>query len=189
MAVIASFNSASTSAFFCALTSSRAVRLLLLESKPILSTDDFRSRSLVSRLKPGMLADVADLKSAIALLGPLDTLRRDCSLNNAFSMFFVAGLEGRFAAAPGLVSDLLVDTEDEGFALGWGGAIITGPPSLRLIESHISGSRAAKLANISKETTGEATQTYNGITISVQKSLRGSEEAFWAGSPPEGVVT
>lgn len=98
--------------------------------------------SLFSRLSPGRLAAVADLNNAIALLGPLETLRRDCSLNKAFSIFFDAAFRvGRFAAAPGFASDLL----DEGFVLGFGGAIMMGPPSLRLIESQIPGSRAAKL--------------------------------------------
>lgn len=152
---MASFSSASTMAFFCALASSKAVKLLLLESRPILSTDDFRSRSLASRLNPGIFADVADLNSAMALLGPLETLRRDCSLNSAFSMFLLAGLAvvGRLAAAPGFASDLL-DELDDGLALGFGGAMMTGPPSLRLIESQISGSRAAKLFILASEEAG-----------------------------------
>lgn len=93
------------------------------------------------------MAEVADLNNAMALPGPLEILRRDCSLKRAFSMlFFDKGLTGRFAAAPGFVLGLL----EEGLALGFGGAMMTGPPSLRLMESQISGNRAAKLVMLAK---------------------------------------
>lgn len=61
-------------------------------------------------------------------------------------LFFDEGLTGRFAAAPGFVLGLL----EEGLALGFGGAMMTGPPSLRLMESQISGNRAAKLVILAK---------------------------------------
>lgn len=72
----------------------------------------FRDRgSLPSRFTPDRVVDVADLMRAIALLGPLETLRRCiCSVDNArCSVRLLLGGAGRFVAAPGFCSRLLDD--------------------------------------------------------------------------------
>lgn len=102
--------------------------------------------SLPSRFIPDTDVDVADLNSAIVLLGPLETLRRcSCSVDRArCSVLLELSGAGRFVAAPGFCSFLL---EDRFRALDLTGDTITGPPSLRLIASHRSGNRAEKLGN------------------------------------------
>lgn len=102
--------------------------------------------SLVSRFTPGIVAEVADRINAMVLLGPRETLRRDCSLNRALSIVFEAvdGSLGLLAAAPGFgfASDKRAGCLG---VFGFSDGLMTGPPSLRLMESQSSGKRVAKL--------------------------------------------
>ncbi len=53
------------------------------------------------------------------------------------------GRAGRFVAAPGFWNGLFAGTDD---FLAWGlGEAMTGPPNLRVSETHSSGKRAEKL--------------------------------------------
>lgn len=81
------------------------------------------------------------------------------------------------ATAPGL-GERLLDGRFRTFGLV--GFTMTGPPNLRLIESHSSGSLWEKLPKIVsryREMTGKH-EAYNGTTMSTQKSFRGSDDAF-----------
>lgn len=82
---------------------------------------------------------VADRISAIILLGPLETLRRDCcSVESALCNVLVGCPDTeRFATVPSFGDRLL---DDRRKALGLEGFMMTGPPNLRLIESQSSGS-------------------------------------------------
>jgi len=155
-AEMASCSSASTSACFFALTSSRPVRLLLRDRtlgrsrgccEPSALIMLFRlSGSLPSRFRPGIVVDVADLSKAIALLGPRETLRRNCcSVDNA--LWSVLGREGAglLAAEPGFGSFL---ESCPLLCLALGGDTITGPPSFRLMVSQSSGKRGEKLPKV-----------------------------------------
>jgi len=90
---------------------------------------------------------VADLIKAIALLGPLDKLRRSrssvstrCKLLRGFSG------TGRLVAAPGREGAFEKLAALESF--GFGGETTTGPPSFLLIIAQRSGSREEKLQAI-----------------------------------------
>lgn len=93
---------------------------------------------------PATDVELADRMRAIMLLGPLDTLRRfDISVDSArCNVRGTLGGAGRFAAAPGFWSFLLGGPLT---AFELGGDRMTGPPNLRLTESHSSGKRAEKL--------------------------------------------
>jgi hypothetical protein len=103
--------------------------------------------SLASLFIPGIGGIVEDLINDIALLGPLDILRRSrssvntrCRLRRGFTG------TGRLVAAPGRegAPEKLADLESFGF----GGETTTGPPSLRLMIAQRSGSRAEKLFQV-----------------------------------------
>lgn len=96
--------------------------------------------SLPSRMTLETEVEVADRKSAIALLGPLETLLDCCSVDSArCSVFRAFANAGRLAAAPGFCS-LLPDGRWDDFAFR--GDSMTGPPSLRLMELQSFGRRA-----------------------------------------------
>ena len=106
--------------------------------------------SLASLFKPGTVGIVADLIKDMALLGPLDTLRRSrssvrtrCKLLQGFT-----GI-GRLVAAPGRdgAFEKLADLE----SFGRGGETTTGPPSVLLMTAHRSGSRDEKLRVLSDQ--------------------------------------
>jgi hypothetical protein len=108
-----------------------------------------RRGSLASLLRPGMVVALADRMCARALVGPRETLRRICSLDKTRSRVFSRSRRddvGFFAGAPGLALGWLAGL----VCVGLGGGFITGPPSLRLMESQISGKRAEKLGSVSK---------------------------------------
>lgn len=90
-----------------------------------------------------MAVALAERSSAIVPPGPLETLRLMRSLESTrwrlLSFSFLVAVT-RFAGAPGF--GLAVGTA---FVFSLAGACITGPPSLRLMESQSSGSRAEKL--------------------------------------------
>lgn len=102
--------------------------------------------SLGSRFKPGTIGIVADLMREIALFGPRDMLRR-CSRSSVKTRLkllrsFTAGT-ARLVAAPGRES---APEKLEDFAsFGFGGDTTTGPPNLRFMAAHLSGSRDEKL--------------------------------------------
>lgn len=193
-AEIASFNSASTLAFFCALSSSVPTVDALLDkalrdlSFKDLSTLIIRSKlagSLASRFKPGMAAGVADLILANTSTGLREAVLFCCSLSSAFSSALGAtAAAGRFVAAPGLVDAL--PGKDAAGLLGLGGVTATGPPSFWFKSAHVSGSRPAKLIWTLISSQFQATGfriTYNGTMMSTQKSFKGSEfilSDFWA---------
>lgn len=185
---MASFNSASSRAFFFALSSSPPARENTLAGFSLSEPGSLgimaMSGSLPSLLSPGIAVALADLSKARAPEGPLETLRLSRSLestrSNVFSLSFLAAT-GRFAGAPGF--GLGLET-DPGFALlSLGCDWTTGPPSLRLIESQSSGSLAEKLEQgVSSATLSSGTQLwpYNGTIMSTQKSRSGSELALSA---------
>ena len=106
--------------------------------------------SLASLFNPGTTGAVADLIKEMDLPGPLETLRRSrssvktrCKLRRCFAS------TGRFVAAPG--RDSKFDMLAAVWSFGLEGEATTGPPSLRLIVAHRSGSRAAKLFCVSAD--------------------------------------
>lgn len=153
---IASFNSASTWTFLLDLKSWRLEILLLRDNGPLFlfirsgsafSADLTSAGSLASRLIPGKEVDVAERIRAIILPGPLETLRRDCCSVESARCNVLGGWPDaeRLATEPGLGERLL---EERRRALGLDGFTITGPPNLRLIESHSSGSLCEKLVKL-----------------------------------------
>lgn len=184
-AEIASFNSASTSAFLFALASSKLVMLELRESDGCFGRGRLASPlgsafnetgSLPSRFTPENEVEVADLISAMALLGPLETLLRCCWSVDSARCKVLLGFRGagRWAAAPGFCSRLLAERLDD---FDFGGDTMTGPPSLRLIESHSSGKRAEKLFHVSSvlvEDQGFSLQRQDDVDAKVLQGLRGS---------------
>lgn len=152
---MASLSSASRFAFFLAFTSSVPLWLMLREnmltglsfSEPVSTLGIFPNinDSLVSRFSPGITVVLADRMSAMAAAGPRETLRLLRSTESARSRVLSLSLFGtaaRFKGAPGF--GLAAAKGFVGFSLG--GDCATGPPSLRLRESHGPGSRAEKLS-------------------------------------------
>jgi len=192
-AEIASFNSASTFAFFCAfrsvplkliLRAKRLDGLSLSELDSGLGIKPISDESLASRFSPGITVWVADRSSAIVAAGPRETLRllrsTERARSRALSLSCFKDI-GRLTGAPGLTL-----TAEAGFAaFSLGGDCATGPPSLRLRESQCAGRRAEKLLKSVSQRMSicRVHTTYNGTMISTQKSLRGSELARSGFSP------
>lgn len=156
-AEIASFNSASSLAFFCAFTSSVPLADTLLEitfrglSFSAFSPCGIRSSpkgSLASRLRPGMAAGVADLIRANGSTVLREALRLCWSLSKSLSSDFGAlAATGLFAADPGFAKLPVTMPADAFF--DFGGDAASGPPSFLLRSAHSSGSRPAKLVPVS----------------------------------------
>jgi hypothetical protein len=105
---------------------------------------DNEGASLPSLFTPGIVGIVADLIKAIALLGPLDMLRRSrSSVSTRCRLLRGLAGTGRFVAAPGREGALEKLEALESFGLG--GETTTGPPSFLLIIAHRSGRREEKL--------------------------------------------
>jgi hypothetical protein len=101
--------------------------------------------SLASRFKPGITVWLADRNRAMVAAGPRETLRLLRSTERARSRVLSLSrfkAVGRFIGAPGF--GLTAEVGFAAFALG--GDWETGPPSLRLRESHGPGRRAEKLS-------------------------------------------
>jgi hypothetical protein len=114
-----------------------------------------RRGSLASLLSPGIVVALADRMCARALVAPRETLRRIRSFDKTRSKVFSRSRRvdvGFFAGAPGLGLGWLAGLD----CVGLGGGFITGPPSLRLMESQISGKRAEKLGPVSKNSVPSA---------------------------------
>lgn len=149
---MASLSSAATRAFFALASSLFANDPALRENMEtffsLTATASFlgimpKRGSLPSLFRPGIAVALAERSSAIVPDGPLETLRLMRSLESTrwrFLSFSLLVAVTRFAGAPGFGLDVATVVA---FSLG---ACITGPPSLRLMESQSSGRRAEKLS-------------------------------------------
>lgn len=186
-AEMASWSSASICAFFCALISAPLKLTLrekilvgrsLNEPASALGIRPIKVDSLASRFRPGITVWLADRKRAIVAAGPRETLRRLRSTERARSRVLCLSrfaAAGRFIGAPGFDNDAEVSL----VAFSFGGDCATGPPSLRLRESHGPGSRAEKLLRWVSELihgirawTIDSLQWHNNIHAEISQGVR-----------------